>query len=188
MHFEIEVRDDQTASGMTCLPKDVRALTYHARTVDTQVPLLDSILPSNENQIAKAFDMIASEKGRRIGVLGFSFKAGTDDLRESPVVELIEKLIGKGYELRLFDRNVHVASLVGANKDYILNHIPHIARLMTDEIDDVINFADIIVVGNNDPEFASVLAHAPLSQHVIDLVGVDRKASRLHRNYEGICW
>ena len=114
------------AFGGSCLPKDVRALTYKARTLDLDAPILNAILPSNERQIERGLRMITEKGSRKIGVLGFSFKAGTDDLRESPIVEVIERLLGKGYELRLYDRNVQLASLVGANRDYILNRIPHI--------------------------------------------------------------
>lgn len=176
------------AFGGSCLPKDVRALTHFARTSDMRVPVLDSLLDSNSSQVDNAFNMITSEKVRRIGVLGFSFKAGTDDLRESPVVELIERLIGKGYELRLYDRNVQIAALVGANKDYILNHIPHIARLMTDSIDDLLQFADTVVIGNNDPAFLAALTEQDVKARVIDLSGIGRDLADSNPNYVGICW
>ena len=118
------------AFGGSCLPKDVRALTYKAKRIDLNLPLLNSVLPSNRAHIERSLQMIMQKGKRKIGVLGFSFKAGTDDLRESPMVEVIEHLIGKGYDLRLYDRNVNIASLMGANRDYILNRIPHISRLM----------------------------------------------------------
>ena len=176
------------AFGGSCLPKDVRALTHHARSSDTSVPLLNSILGSNRNQVDIAFDLVTARKPKRIGVLGFSFKAGTDDLRESPTVELIERLIGKGHELRLYDRNVHIASLFGANKDYILNHIPHIAKLMTDDLDDLVSFADTIVIGNNDPAFLGALRDKDATKHIVDLAGVGKELAPTHPNYEGICW
>ncbi len=118
------------AFGGSCLPKDVRALAYKARSLDLEVPIINAIMPSNERQIEKGLKMIMDAGSKKVGILGFSFKAGTDDLRESPLVEVIERLLGKGYDVKLYDRNVNVASLVGANRDYILNHIPHISRLM----------------------------------------------------------
>lgn len=130
--------------------------------------------------------MIMEKGGRRVGVLGFSFKAGTDDLRESPVVEVIERLIGKGYELRLYDRNVRLAGLVGANRDYILNRIPHISRLMVESIEEVVDFADTLVIGNGEPEFRAVPARLREDQALIDLVRIADGAS--HRGYDGICW
>ena len=144
------------AFGGSCLPKDVRALTYKARTSDIEVPILNAIIPSNQKQIEKGLAMIIAKGSKKVGILGFSFKAGTDDLRESPLVEVIERLIGKGYDIRLYDRNVKIASLVGANKDYILNHIPHISKLMVDSIDKVLTHADTIVIGNGAEEFRGV--------------------------------
>ena len=176
------------AFGGSCLPKDVRALTHHARSSDTAIPLLDSILASNRNQVDVAFELVAARKPKKIGVLGFSFKAGTDDLRESPTVELIERLIGKGYDLRLYDRNVHIASLFGANRDYILNHIPHIAKLMTDDLDDLVSFADTVVIGNNDPAFLEILKGSDSAKHIVDLAGAGTELASTHPNYQGICW
>ena len=135
------------AFGGSCLPKDVRALTYKARRNDLTVPIIESILPSNHAQIERGIHLVAAKKRRRIGVLGFSFKAGTDDLRESPMVELIERLIGKGYDLRLYDSNVHLAQLVGANREYILNPIPHLAKLMANTVDEVLDYAELVLIG-----------------------------------------
>src|SRR5262249_51448284 len=139
------------AFGGSCLPKDLRALIYHARGLDLSLPLLESILPSNRLQIERAIRLITSKGRRRIGVLGFSFKAGTDDLRESPMVEVIETLIGKGYELKLYDAYVNLARLIGANRDFLLRAIPHIVQLMAGTIDEVLASSDLILVGNNDP-------------------------------------
>ena len=175
------------AFGGSCLPKDVRAFTYKARTLDVGVPILDSILPSNQLQVRRGFELVASKGGRKIGVLGFSFKAGTDDLRESPMVELIERLIGKGYELRVYDRNVNLAKLVGANRDYILNRIPHIAALMVDSMNDAMSGADIIVIGNGDPEFREVPGRLEPGQTVVDLVRVNDETVS-GGSYDGICW
>ncbi len=175
------------AFGGSCLPKDVRALTYKARSLDIDTPLLSAIMPSNKLQIEKGVSMITSKGNNRVGVLGFSFKAGTDDLRESPLVEVIERLLGKGYDLRLYDRNVKIASLVGANKDYILNKIPHISKLMVDSIDEVLAHAQTIVVGNASNEFRDVVNHISEGQVVVDFVRVSDRRSG-DTQYEGICW
>lgn len=175
------------AFGGSCLPKDVRALSYCAKTLDLDLPILTSILRSNERQVERGIEMVMNGPGRRVGVLGFSFKAGTDDLRESPIVTLIEHLIGKGYDLRLYDRNVSLARLTGANKAYIEQHVPHLARLMVESIDDILAHAQTIVVGNADPEFAQALGRASPEQVVVDLVRVS-KTRTSHGAYQGICW
>ena len=144
------------AFGGSCLPKDVRALTYKARNLDLELPLLDSVMRSNQAHIERGLHRIMAKGNRKIGFLGFSFKAGTDDLRESPIVEIIERLIGKGYDLRLYDRNVNIASLIGANRDYILNRIPHISKLMMTTMEGVLEHAETIVIGNHSPEFKDI--------------------------------
>ena len=180
------------AFGGSCLPKDVRALTYQGRLLDVDTPVLSSILASNQQHIAHALGMIRATGRRRVGLLGLSFKEGTDDLRESPIVTLAELLIGKGYELLVYDRNVRLASLVGANRDYILNHIPHIGRLMMDRPEQLIEASEVIVVASADREFASLLEKLPLGKSVIDLVGAwstDPSARSAHLGaYEGIAW
>jgi len=175
------------AFGGSCLPKDLRALSYQAKSRDLQLPILASILPSNELQIARGLQMIMESGQKRVGILGFSFKAGTDDLRESPMIEVIERLIGKGYDLRIFDRNVNLARLVGANKDFILNRIPHISRLMVDGIDAVLEHAETVVIGNKDREFQSVLERLREGQRVVDLVRI-RDSRSENGKYDGICW
>ncbi|NNE34527.1 MAG: UDP-glucose/GDP-mannose dehydrogenase family protein [Rhodothermales bacterium] len=175
------------AFGGSCLPKDVRAFTYKARMLDLKLPILESILPSNELQVSKGFEMVVAKGGRKIAILGFSFKAGTDDLRESPMVELIERLIGKGYELQVYDKNVNLARLVGANRDYILNRIPHIAALMVENIEDAIEDADVVVIGNGDPDFIDVPKRLEAGQQVVDLVRVS-ESENLDGSYDGICW
>jgi GDP-mannose 6-dehydrogenase len=174
------------AFGGSCLPKDVRALTYKARSLDLDVPVLNAILPSNQRQIERAIEMITSKGRRKVGVLGFAFKAGTDDLRESPMVDVIEHLIGKGYDLRLYDRNVNMAALTGANRDYILNHIPHISRLMVQTVDEVMAFAETVVVGNAADEFRAAVLAAPPEQLIVDFVRVADRPSG--NSYDGICW
>lgn len=175
------------AFGGSCLPKDLRALGYQAKRVDADVPMLDAILRSNASQIDRALRIITASGRKRIGVLGFSFKAGTDDLRESPLVELIERLIGKGYEVRVYDRNVSLARLVGANRAYIEREIPHIASLMTDTIDEVVGSSDVLVVGNADPGFARVLEAARPDQTIVDLVRIEAGGD-LPPGYRGISW
>ena len=174
------------AFGGSCLPKDVRALAYKGRSLDLDLPLLNAIMPSNQRQIEKAISMITDKGHRKIGILGFAFKAGTDDLRESPIVDVIEYLIGKGYELKLYDKNVNLAALTGANRDYILNHIPHISKLMVASTDEVLSHAETIVIGNGAEEFRGVPGSLKAGQVVVDLVRVinERSGDR----YDGICW
>lgn len=175
------------AFGGSCLPKDLRALIYKAKSNDLQLPILSAILPSNELQIARGLELIVLKGHKRVGILGFSFKAGTDDLRESPMIEIIERLIGKGFDLRIYDKNVHVASLVGANRDFILNRIPHISKLMVEDMNDVLHHAETIVIGNNEPSFRSALGKLREEQYVVDLVRV-AETIKDNGHYDGICW
>lgn len=174
------------AFGGSCLPKDVRALAYKGRSLDLPMPLIDAVLPSNAAQVRRAIDLIVAAGSRKVGILGFAFKAGTDDLRESPMVDVIEYLLGKGYDLKLYDRNVNLAALTGANRDYILNHIPHISRVMVDAMQDVLDFADTVVIGNGADEFKPVVDSLRPGQKVIDFVRISPRTSG--GNYEGICW
>lgn len=175
------------AFGGSCLPKDLRALTYRARSHDVSTPLLNSLMSSNREQIEHGIAMVLAARRKRIGILGFSFKAGTDDLRESPVVEVIERLIGKGFDLRLYDRNVNIAKLTGANREYIMKSIPHLSRLMVRNIEQVLDHAEVVVIGNGDEEFAGIAERLRRDQLVIDLVRVRRIEER-HAHYAGICW
>jgi GDP-mannose 6-dehydrogenase len=175
------------AFGGSCLPKDLRALTYQAKIHDLELPILTSILPSNELQVSHGLQLVMEKGHRRIGILGFSFKAGTDDLRESPLIEVIERLLGKGYDLKIYDRNVRLASLVGANRDFILNRIPHISRLMVDSIDEVLDHAQTIVVGNSDPAFKEVVSRLRDDQRLVDFVRITSQRSG-NGKYDGICW
>jgi GDP-mannose 6-dehydrogenase len=177
------------AFGGSCLPKDVRAMQYRAKEVDLDMPVIQAILGSNHLQIQHALEMIGDPGKKRIGLLGFSFKAGTDDLRESPIVILAEALLGKGYQLCIYDRNVSVARLVGANRDYINKQIPHLSSLLSESIEHVIDNSDVLVVGNGSPEFAEALRRTRPDQTVIDLFrlkGIDRK--EIPAQYTGICW
>lgn len=165
------------AFGGSCLPKDLRALSYQAKMHDLQLPILGSVLPSNEMQIARGIKQVIESGNTRVGVFGFSFKAGTDDLRESPVIEVIERLIGKGYDLRIYDRNVNIAALVGANRDFILNRIPHISRLMAPSVEAVLAHAQTVVIGNQDPEFRQIQEKLREDQCLVDLVRITRSGT-----------
>lgn len=177
------------AFGGSCLPKDLRALTYRARELDVQVPMLDSIVTSNEVHIDLGMETIRATGKRKIGLLGLSFKPGTDDLRESPLVTLAEKLIGKGFELRVFDPLVHLDRLVGANKTYILREIPHISRLMAPSLDAVLDFAEVVVIGNGSREFKSLQTHTfTPGQMVVDLAGLLKGKAPSGVPYHGVCW
>jgi len=175
------------AFGGSCLPKDLRALQYKAKELDLKVPVLDSVSESNLIQIERAIQMIVKTGKKKIGILGFAFKAGTDDLRESPIVAVIERLIGKGYCVKLYDREVSIAKLVGANKEFIQREIPHISALMSADIDTVLSGSEVIVIGNPSPEFKAVENRISEGREVIDLVRVfDGKRSG--GQYNGICW
>jgi GDP-mannose 6-dehydrogenase len=175
------------AFGGSCLPKDLRALSYQAKMQDLDLPILTSILPSNERQVSRGLQLILDKAHKKVGILGFSFKAGTDDLRESPLIEVIERLLGKGYDLRIYDKNVKIASLVGANRDFILNRIPHISKLMVDDIEAVLSHAQTLVIGNNDPDFKTVPERLRPDQLLVDFVRVSGRRSEKGK-YDGICW
>ena len=157
------------AFGGSCLPKDLRALLYAARAADVSVPMLASVLPSNEGQVRRGVDLVLASRRQRIGVVGLSFKAGTDDLRESPMVALVETLIGKGCDVRILDRNVSMARLVGANRRYIEDEIPHIASLMCPSAQALLAHAEVIVIGNACEDATEVLAAAEPDQLTVDL-------------------
>jgi GDP-mannose 6-dehydrogenase len=176
------------AFGGSCLPKDVRALQYRAKEVDLEMPVIQSILGSNQLQIQLALEQVMDSGKKRIGLLGFSFKAGTDDLRESPIVILGEALLGKGYELRIYDKNVSLARLVGANKEYINKQIPHLSSLLCETIDEVIDNSEVIVVGNATPEFSDALKRTRAGQIIVDLVRVKTNRREILAQYQGICW
>jgi GDP-mannose 6-dehydrogenase len=141
---------------------------------DLQLPILSAVLPSNEMQIARGVKAVIDSGNVRVGVFGFSFKAGTDDLRESPVIEVIERLLGKGYDLQIYDRNVNIAALVGANRDFILNRIPHISRLMAPNVDAVLAHAQTIVIGSHEPEFRQMRDRLRNDQCLVDLVRITK--------------
>lgn len=175
------------AFGGSCLPKDLRALAYRAKELDVDVPVLRAALESNLLQIERAVQMITKTGKKKVGFLGFAFKAGTDDLRESPVVTVIERLIGKGYDVKLYDKEVSIARLIGANKAYIENEIPHISRLMAESVDEVLENSEVVVIGNKALEFKMIEEKINDDLVVIDLVRIfgDKITDK---NYHGICW
>jgi GDP-mannose 6-dehydrogenase len=176
------------AFGGSCLPKDLRAVLHRAKQLDVETPLLAAILESNRKQILKAYDMVLATGRRRVGVLGMSFKAGTDDLRESPTVALIEMLIGKGLNLAVYDRDVSRAQLIGANREYIEREIPHIWSLMRGSVQEVLEHAEVVIIGNHAPEFRGIECRMREGQAAIDLVRALEPKSAAAHNYEGICW
>jgi len=177
------------AFGGSCLPKDLRALSHHARSLDIPIPLLDSILISNRTQIDHVTKLLQQYKGRSLGFLGLSFKHGTDDLRESPILDVIETMIGKGFRVGIYDEYVSIAALVGANRDYIHREIPHVSSLMRDSAEELVRDFDVIVVSTGNARFRDALAQSDRKgQVVVDLVRIIEKPEALNGNYHGICW
>jgi GDP-mannose 6-dehydrogenase len=174
------------AFGGSCLPKDLRALNYTAKLRDLELPILSSILRSNDIQVIRGLQLIMAKGHTRVGILGFSFKEGTDDLRESPMIEIIERLVGKGYDLRIYDKNVQLAKLVGANRDFVLNRIPHIAALMVDDIGAILEHGRTIVIGNKDPEFRTIPGRLQDGQCIVDFVRMENYGNK-NGKYECIC-
>ncbi len=176
------------AFGGSCLPKDVRALVQKGRERDLDLPLLNGVLASNRSQVERAVDMVVGLKKKRIAMLGISFKAGTDDLRESPLVTLTEALIGKGFDLKIYDKNISLTRLIGANKDYVEKELPHLASLLSEDLAAVVNHADIVIVGNASPEFKELAKLCKPGQTVIDLVRIAGLKDAAGISYRGITW
>lgn len=176
------------AFGGSCLPKDLRAILYRAKELDVEAPMLASLLQSNRRHLEAGIKMIEKTRKHRIGVLGLSFKAGTDDTRESPTITLIETLIGKGYHVRIYDDKIQLARLVGANKSYLENTIPHITTLMCDSLEEVVEQSEVLVITNGSPEFKRVPDLMRDDQLLIDLIGSTKDADHLDGRYQGICW
>jgi GDP-mannose 6-dehydrogenase len=175
------------AFGGSCLPKDLRALSYRARQLDIDTPVLQGALASNERHISRTYEMIRATGARKIGVLGLAFKAGTDDLRESPIVTLVERLIGRGMQLAIYDGHVSQANLIGANREYIENEIPHIWSMMRDSIDEVLAFGDVVIIANGTPEFRDIHSKVREGQVVVDLVRAFGNRTS-DASYQGIAW
>lgn len=175
------------AFGGSCLPKDLRALNYKAQDLDLSVPLIRSISESNRTQVERGLEIIAGHGRKNIAFFGISFKSGTDDLRESPQVELVERLLGKGYKVKIYDRNVEMARLTGGNKDYILKVIPHISDLIGESFEDVLAHGDVIVIGNSDPEFHTIPRSMNNEQILVDLVRIPER-DLIGERYDGVNW
>jgi GDP-mannose 6-dehydrogenase len=176
------------AFGGSCLPKDLRGLVYAAHRADVKVPILSHVLSSNEEHLQRAFDLVARTGKRKVGLYGLSFKPGTDDLRESPLVELAEKLLGKGYDLKIYDANVSLSRLMGANREYIEGRLPHLGQLLAGSVEEVMAHADVVIVGCKDPDVLAALPHGG-DRVLIDLVRLpDAETRRLEEGYAGLAW
>jgi GDP-mannose 6-dehydrogenase len=176
------------AFGGSCLPKDIRALNYEARVLDLETPLLGSLLESNKVQVLKVVNKLREFKGRGIGFFGLSFKGGTDDLRESPMVEIIEAMLGKGFRVRIYDRYVSIGRLMGANKEYIEKEIPHLSGIMCGSAAELLETCDVIVLGYQDDEIKAALKQASGRHFVVDLVRACANGLPQAGGYYGICW
>ncbi|WP_415953159.1 nucleotide sugar dehydrogenase [Streptomyces sp. KLOTTS4A1] len=177
------------AFGGSCLPKDLRSLVHAARRADVSVPILSHVLPSNSDHLQRAVELVERTGRRRVGLLGLSFKPGTDDLRESPLVELAERLIGKGYELRIHDANVSLSRLLGANREYVETRVPHIAQLLVDSVDEVLDHSEVCLVGTKDPAVLDALPRGDEGPFLIDLVRIpDAAERRAEPGYVGLVW
>jgi len=175
------------AFGGSCLPKDLRALLHRARQQDVDLPVLRAVVESNRRHLARGIELVERTGRRRAGVLGLSFKPGTDDVRESPSVALIETLVGRGYAVAIYDRDVEPQRLIGANKASLERELPHIAALMRPSIDDVLAESEVIVIANGSPEFSDVRHRVHNGQTVVDLTGIARNG-RTDGRYAGLCW
>jgi GDP-mannose 6-dehydrogenase len=177
------------AFGGSCLPKDVRALNYRAKELDLKLPLFDSIMPSNEEHLARAVEMVLQTGKRKIGMLGLSFKAATDDLRESPQVQLVKRLIAEGREIQIWDDNVSLGRLIGSNREYIEQVIPHIGLLLNANLEEVLRDAEVVVIGTRDLNWDSLKNSIRRDQEVIDLVNLEKsRRPQITSAYKGICW
>ncbi|MEY9840220.1 nucleotide sugar dehydrogenase [Streptacidiphilus sp. EB103A] len=176
------------AFGGSCLPKDLRGLVHAAQRADVSVPILAHVLSSNSDHLQRAVELVERTGKRRVGLFGLSFKPGTDDLRESPLVELAERLHGKGYDLRIYDANVNISRLLGANREFIETRLPHLAQLLTGSVDEVLEHAEVCVVGTRDPAVLSALPPGD-GRLLIDLIHLpDADARRAESGYHGLAW
>ncbi len=177
------------AFGGSCLPKDVRALTYRAKELDLNLPLLEAIMPSNEAHIERAVEAILRSRRKRVAILGLSFKAKTDDLRESPMVKLIKRLLGEGCKIRIWDRDVALGQLLGTNLQYIEEEIPHIGSLLGADLASILRDAEIVVIGTRAVDGDALRTGLQEGQIVIDLTSASRPESLNGRSaFEGLCW
>lgn len=176
------------AFGGSCLPKDLKALVHEARTLEVEVPVLNAVIESNYRQIQRLVNKLLTYKGRSLGFLGLSFKGGTDDLRSSPIVEVIEAMLGKGFDIKIYDQHVSIAKLMGANREYIEKEIPHLSRLMYGTAAEVVELSDVIVVNHYDVAFARALEQVKPKQVIIDLVRIVDRSHWDGCEYYGMCW
>jgi GDP-mannose 6-dehydrogenase len=176
------------AFGGSCLPKDLRAMLYQAKEFDVDCTVLGSILPSNRRQVELGISLIEQTGRKKIGILGLSFKADTDDLRESPAVVLVETLLGRGYELCIFDEQVELEQLVGANKSFLERELPHIASLIAPSLDELVAHAEVLVITNGSRSFHRIPELMNADQTLIDLVGLVKVNGEMKGTYKGICW
>jgi GDP-mannose 6-dehydrogenase len=176
------------AFGGSCLPKDVRALNYRARELDLKLPLFDSIMPSNDEHLKRAVEMVLDTGKRNIAILGLSFKAATDDLRESPQVQLVKHLLGEGCAIKIWDDNVSLGRLIGSNREYIEHAIPHIGSLLENDLGEILKNAEVVVIGTRGISRDQLQAHLRPDHIVLDLVNLERVRRPAVANYEGICW
>ena len=177
------------AFGGSCLPKDLRALTYRAKELDLNLPLFQSILPSNEEHLDRAVEMVLASGRKKIGMLGLSFKAATDDLRESPQVQLVKRLLGEGRQIRIWDNNVSLGHLIGSNRLYIEEVIPHIGSLLSNSLSEVVTGAEVVVIATRGVKANDLRGLLQPDHVVIDLVNIERTSRpTTSSNYEGICW
>ena len=177
------------AFGGSCLPKDLRAIVHTARSRNVEVPILANVLASNDAHLRRTLDIVMKTGRKRVGIFGLSFKPGTDDLRESPLVELAERLIGKGYDIKVYDANVALSHLMGANREYIAEHLPHIAELLTGSVEEVMDHAEICIAGTKEPEVVEAISRANGRLTVIDLVRLPDAAKRRDDvRYYGVGW
>jgi GDP-mannose 6-dehydrogenase len=177
------------AFGGSCLPKDLRAITYKAKELDLKLPLLESLMPSNAEHVDRAVEMVMSTGKKKIAQLGLSFKAGTDDLRESPQVQLIKRLMGEGLEVRIWDEDVSLGRIAGANRQYIEEVIPHIGSVLSADLEGVLRGAEVVILGNKSASKEQLAKYLKPEQIVIDLVHLDpARRPQGVKTYEGMCW
>ena len=177
------------AFGGSCLPKDVRALNYRAKELDLELPLFESLLPSNESHLERAVAMVLATGKKKIAVLGLSFKAATDDLRESPQVQLVKRLIGEGREIQIWDDNVSLGRLIGSNRQYIEEVIPHVGSLLSTNLEQVLQRAEVVIIGTRGTDKSVLDSHLRPTHFVVDLVNLEKsKRPTASNSYEGICW
>ena len=176
------------AFGGSCLPKDVRALNYRAKELDLDLPLFSSLMPSNDQHLQRAIQMVLDTGKKKVAILGLSFKAATDDLRESPQVQLVKQLLGEGCAIRIWDDNVSLGRLIGSNREYIENAIPHIGSLLETDLGQILKNAEVVVIATRGIARDQLQAHLRPDHVVLDLVNLEAARRPTAANYEGICW